>query len=63
MHSSIERVLLVSRKLPEHLRVIFDDLFVNNKPVDVICQEQGITREELTLRETQIAREMRAANA
>jgi len=63
MHSSIERVLLVSRKLPQHLKVIFDEHFVNNKPVELICAEQGISIEEFNSREIELGREMRASAA
>ena len=61
MHSSIEKILLVSKKLPEPLRVVFDGLFMQNKDEQVICSEQSISLEELYSRRETLMRELRSS--
>jgi DNA-directed RNA polymerase specialized sigma subunit len=63
MHSSIEKILLASSRLPEHLKVIFDGAFKQQKSPEQICQEQSISMADYSARHTQLMREIRAIAA
>lgn len=60
MHSSLEKILTSSRRLPADLRAVFEGYFMHDKSIETICQEQGISREEFQARHDRILREMRA---
>jgi hypothetical protein len=61
MHSSIEKILIVSKNLPPPLRAIFDGLFMQNKNEEVICAEQAITMDEFKSRRETLMREIRSS--
>lgn len=60
MHSSIEKILLASKRLPENLKAIFDGLFMEGKEEEQICQEQGISQLEFENRRVRLMRELRS---
>jgi len=60
MHSSIEKIITSSRRLPADLKSVFDAYFMHDKSIEVICAEQNISPEEFQIRHDRILREMRA---
>ena len=61
MHSSIEKMLMASRRLPDDLGALFDALFQKNMTPEQICIQHGLTMEELATRQSQMMRTLRAA--
>jgi len=61
MHSSIEKILIVSKRLPAPLKAIFDGLFMQNKDEAAICREQEISMDEFNSRRESLMRELRSA--
>lgn len=60
MHSSIEKILITAKRLPDPLRLIFQGMFVENKSDEEIRISQGMTAEEFQHSQSQMLREIRA---
>ncbi len=60
MHSSIEKILITAKRLPDPLRLIFQGMFVENKSDEEIRIAQGMTPQEFQDSQSQMLREIRA---
>lgn len=60
MHSSIEKILITAKRLPDPLKTIFFNQFVENKSDEEIRREQGLSVEQFEARQSQMLREIRA---
>lgn len=59
MHSSIEKLLITARRLPEPLKSIFDGVFMQNESEQVLRERLGLSEEEFQAKHAQLLREMR----
>jgi hypothetical protein len=62
MHSSIERLLAVSKKLPQELADLFNLLFKQGLNDAQICSQKNWTQEYFVEKKNQLLRYMRTAN-
>jgi len=60
MHSSIEKILITAKRLPEPLKAIFNGMFVENMPDEDIRIAQGLSVEQYQDSQSQMLREIRA---
>lgn len=60
MHSSIEKILITAKRLPEPLKTIFNGMFVENKSDEEIRVAQGLSVEEFQDSRSQMLREIRS---
>lgn len=58
----LERMLAASKRLPENLRELYQDLFVAVKSDEQVCSERGISIQQLDEMRGQIVRNLRAAS-
>jgi hypothetical protein len=60
MHSSIEKILITAKRLPDPLKVIFQGMFFENKSDEEIRISQGLSVEEFKECQSQMLREIRS---
>lgn len=60
MHSSIEKILITAKRLPDPLRKIFYGQFVENKTDEEIRIAEGLSVQQFEDSQSQMLREIRA---